>query len=237
MAIAFSMSIFWALQHLLWVARGTFFPEQTQTVRLWKESVSTASWLVPGSKRQAAAGASVYGSVSMGLHVFCGTKKNWCCHHVSLKQSCLPRKVLFPRPRRSQATGDGFIRTARGQVQPGLSPPALSPSASHTCSISRLFGLLFPHSQLLCSCFFFSADTKISREQLNGSWLVHLCAFVLDGKISLYTDWGVWVLYEAGSVNFPSSDPNAFNLNDRLCNPIFTDHSRSKKYCSKNTGS
>lgn len=50
----FSMSIFWAPQHIWWVASGTFFFSLNRPKpRDSEESVSTASWLVPGSWRQA----------------------------------------------------------------------------------------------------------------------------------------------------------------------------------------
>lgn len=122
----FSMSVFWALQHIWWVARGTFFPwtdpnhETLMTqhcLMTGARELKTGDW-VPWSKRL---------NKIQGLHIFCVTKENWNRHHVSLKQSCLPTVVLFPRFRGSQATGDGFVCTALGQVQPALFPL----SASH----------------------------------------------------------------------------------------------------------
>lgn len=108
----FSMSIFWALQHIWWVARGTFFfPEQTQTTRLWRvcqhclmtgaRELKTGNWM-PWSE---------WLDKIQGLHIFCATKENWNCYHICLKQSCLPAQVLFPRSMGRQATGDGFVCT------------------------------------------------------------------------------------------------------------------------------
>lgn len=110
-----------------------------------------------------------------GLCVFYITKKSWYCHCGSLKQSCSPTQVLFPRSRRSQVTGDGFFCTALKQVQLGLSPPARSPSASHTCSISSLFGL-FLHSQLLCSLLLGRCkNLQRTAKHVMTSVSLHLC--------------------------------------------------------------
>lgn len=167
----FSMSIFWALQHIWWVARGTFFPWTDPN----HETLMTQHCLMAGA-RELKTGDWVPWSKQLnkiqGFHVFCVTKENWNRHHVSLKQSCLPTVVLFPRFRGSQATGDGFVCTALGQVQPALFPR----SASHlvqtdwTGSISSLTASLLLFLLLRTNRNFQSTAKRVMT-----STCAHLC--------------------------------------------------------------
>lgn len=116
----FSTSIFWALQYIWWVARGTFFSPWTEPKRLWRVCqqclMTGARELKTGDRMP----WSKWLDKIQGLHIFCVTKENWDCHQASLKQFCLPTEILFPKFRGRQATGDGFACTALGQVQPVL---------------------------------------------------------------------------------------------------------------------
>lgn len=175
--LLFPCLIFWALQHIRWSGnRHLFFLNRPKPWDFEKSPSELLHGSYQGARdRRLRVPWSKWLNKIEGVHVFCITKKNWYCYHVSLKQSFrLPTKVLFPRPW-SQAAGDGFVCTGVGQVQPGLSPPALSSSASHTCSISSLF-VLFPHSQLLCS-FLLCRHRNLRR---TAKWVMtsrspHLC--------------------------------------------------------------
>lgn len=134
-----------------------------------------------------------------GLHIFCVTKENWNCHHVSLKQSCLPAEVLFPWFRGRQAQQINCLHSPRsGSACPA--PPQLP-----TLSPKRLGGSI---SSLTASLLLFLllCTNKNFQRRAKGSWPARVHTFVLDGKIS-QTVWGVWVLHKASYWIFPHLIP------------------------------